>query len=248
MGINGENDPQGEQEPTGPRRPADGKQESPDGADPLDIEKKRLQLARIDPEEFTYFFDKYHDRIFRYVFWKIGSHDQAADLTLQVFSTAWDRIDRFAWQGYSFGAWLFQIARRVVGHEIRRQGRRRETPFDPGLHGAGHWQTPEAEYQDMRDREVIGACLARLPADRHEVFVLHYWLGMTVREVALVMKLPVGTVSSHLRRGRETLRGYLQAHGLEQGLSQEALAGVPRGAREDSELRLLGENEGTREG
>lgn len=224
---------------TGPGQPVERGQAPRDAGDALDIEKRRLQLARIDPEEFSYFFDKYHDRIFRYVYWKVGDHDQAADLTLETFSTAWRKIARFTWQGYSFGAWLFQIARGIVGHEIRRRGVRRETPFDLDLHEAGHERTPEAEYQEEEDREVIRSCLARLPADRYEVFILYYWLGMTVREVALVMKLPVGTVSSHLRRGRATLRGYLEEHALEQGLSPGVLEIVQNGTREDTGLHLV---------
>lgn len=227
----------------GPGQPVERGRSPQDDGDALDIEKRRLQLARIDPEEFAYFFDKYHDRIFRYAYWKVGDHDQAADLALETFSIAWDKIDRFSWQGYSFGAWLFQIARGVVGHEIRRRGVRREMPFDQDLHEAGHGRTPEAEYQEKQERELIRSCLARLPADRQEVFILHYWLGMTVREVALVMKLPAGTVSSHLRRGRVSLRRFLAAHGVEQGLSPGVLEIVQNGAREDSGLRLVEDEE-----
>lgn len=173
----------------------------------LEFEKKRLQLVRIDQEEFRFFHDKYHDRIFRFVYLQVLDHDRAGDLTLRIFARAWRKIGSFTWQGYSFGAWLFQIARNEVRQEFRSRRRREryETPYDPQVHDVAEAGTPEGDILQEERKEFVRRCMARLPLERRQIFILHYWMDMTVREVALVMKLPLGTVASHLVRGRNAL-------------------------------------------
>ena len=185
-------------------------------ADDLEIEKKWLQLVRIDQEQFALFFDKYHDRIFRYIYLRLGDHDLAGELAGKVFIIAWKRIGRFTWQGYSFGAWLFQIARGVVSDEIRLRQRRREKEFQPEIHGGRTGEDHEGEL-DPDDRRAVRACVRRLPQVKQDVIVLHYWMGMTVDQVAVVLKMPRGTVSSHLRRARQQLLGLLEEAGLSDG-------------------------------
>ena len=224
----------------GKRSPGKGRKKVPGAEDGgLEIEKRWLQLVKVDPEQFSFFFNKYHDRIFKFIYWNIGDHDLAGELTGEVFSLAWKKLDRFTWQGYFFGAWLFQIARRCLSHEVRRRRARRETPFDPQIHGGVEDRTAEDEFREERDKALIRMCLDKLPAEPHEVFVLHYWVGLTVDEVALVIKRPRGTICSHLSRGRRTMLKCLEECGLEYGLSRKAQMAVQDQLREDSDLRLV---------
>ena len=73
-------------------------------------------FAAVDPDAFDRFYDKYHDRIFAFAYWRTGDEDAATDVTAETFLTAWEKRGRFRWQGYTFGAWLFQIARGVISH------------------------------------------------------------------------------------------------------------------------------------
>ncbi len=205
----------------------------------LDIEKKWLQLVKIDKEQFSFFFDKYHDKIFKYVFLRVDDHDLAGELTGEVFTLAWRRVGRFTWQGYSFGAWLFQIARGVISHEFRRQRVRREIEFIPEIHGDIEQATPESAFSDRLDRELVRRGVASLPEVTQDVFVLSYWMGMSRAQVALVLKIPAGTVSSHLGRGRQSLAVWLRRQGLEGGLSSAIKRVVEDQIQEDSGLRVV---------
>lgn|GEM_PF-2280310 len=191
-------------------------------SDAIEIEKKWLQLARIDSEKFAFFFEKYYDRIFRYLFWKTANEDLAADLTAEVFTRALERLDRFTWQGYSFGAWLFQIARFTAGTEFARRKVRDETEFVPDVHQGVTNESPELIAEQAQDNALLRECLDRLEAVRHEVFVLHYWSELSASQIGLLLEMPLGTVKTHLRRGREQLLKCLQRRGLERGLSNEA--------------------------
>jgi RNA polymerase sigma-70 factor, ECF subfamily len=206
----------------------------------LDIEQKRWRLAGVDPDKFDYFFDKYFDRIFSFAFWKSGDHDLAADIAGEVFLLAWDRRRQFRWQGYSFGAWLFQIARSVIGHHHRQRRVRSEIEYDPDNHEQVDVGTPGDELDRKTDQALVRFCLEQLSADQYEIIVLVHFVGMTTRQASLVTKRPLGTVNSHLYRGKQGLRRCLETHGAANGLSESALRIVRQVAVEDSGLNVVG--------
>lgn len=175
----------------------------------LEIEKKKWRLAGFDPNKFDYFFDKYHDRIFEYAFWRTGNPDIAADMTSEVFPIAWDRRSQFRWQGYSFGAWLFRIARTVASHHIRRVETRAETRFRPEIHAGTSETTAADKLATKSDQEILHQYLSDLKPEQYEAIVMHYFMGMTAPQISLVTGAPTATVNSHLRRGKLALRNKL---------------------------------------
>ena len=219
--------------------PAVGNRPVPMCAEDLVFEKKRLQLVGLDPEKFDYFFEKYYDQIFRFAFWRTGDYDEAVDVACETFAVAWDRRAQFRWQGYSFGAWLFQIARSVLSHEQRDQQVRGEVPYEPGTHDRPDEKTPADELARKNDQEVIRQCLARLSPAQHEVLVLNHFMGLTTRQIAVVIEKPLGTVNSHLRRGKRALQRNLAECGEAGGLSTEAMRIVRQAAIEDSGLMIM---------
>jgi RNA polymerase sigma-70 factor, ECF subfamily len=185
----------------------------------LDLEKRWLQLVRIDAEQFRRFYDKYHDHLYRYLELRTGDAEVAQDLTQDVFIYALEHLDRFTWQGRSFGVWLFHIARRRVLPRHWRSGRSRSE--------AEYVRRQSAERDcalpiDMVERSELNArvrgLLQRFEDDRHDVFVLRVLMEYSLDDTAKAMEVPLETVRSHLRRGRAQLAGWLRD---EQALTAE---------------------------
>jgi RNA polymerase sigma-70 factor, ECF subfamily len=88
-------------------------------------------------------------------------------------------------------AWLFRVAFRIAAAELKRESRSQAAP------------EPAYEPDDLRP--VLDA-LRLLPANQRAAMVLHYRIGMPVREVAVVLGVSVPTVKVHLHRGRNRLR------------------------------------------
>ena len=84
-----------------------------------------------DPEAIGWLYERYFDRIYRYIFLKIGILPEAEDLTEQVFLKMLEAIANFRWQGSSFASWLFRIAHNQVVDNIRQRSRRPQVPIDP---------------------------------------------------------------------------------------------------------------------
>lgn len=209
--------------------------------DELAIEKRWLQWVRVDPEEFRLFYDKYHDVILRYLYYRVDDYETAGELAGEVFAQAWERLPGFRWQGYSFGAWLFHLARQVAGRYWRGVRPEPEERFQRERAESMEPELPDEVTQRRLDNAILERAIRRLVPDRQEVFILHYWLGLTTREIALVMKKGEPLVKAHLQRGRKQLRRWLTEFGMEYGMSKENLDVIKREEARESGWDLVGD-------
>ena len=207
----------------------------------LEIEKKWLQLARVDGADFEFFYRKYYDTILIFISGEIKDSHVAQELTNEVFSLALDKLDKFQWQGYSFGAWLFQIARNLRSEENRKQSLNLEVPWESEHEDV---EDPNADAELKDDTDVLRYCIENLDPVRRQVFQARYWSRMKVKEIAIVLDLNVSQVKNHLVRGRVHLRRCLMKNGLERGLSAEKMKMIDGSAIEDEGWGLVEDKDG----
>jgi RNA polymerase sigma-70 factor (ECF subfamily) len=98
-------------------------QYSSQGAVSIEDEAQTVADARKDPRAFGELYDRYAPRIYRYLLSRLGSVEDARDITSQTFLTAYQTFPRYKHKGY-FSAWLFSIARsKYVDHWRKAQSR-----------------------------------------------------------------------------------------------------------------------------
>ncbi|WP_248962258.1 sigma-70 family RNA polymerase sigma factor [Sphaerisporangium perillae] len=156
-----------------------------------DIDELRRVVLRAktgDADAFAALYDRYVDLVYRYVYFRVGSHALAEDLTSETFLRALRRIADFTWQGRDFGAWLVTIARNLVADHYK-SGRYRmevstaevlDTPLD-GLH------IPENAVVATMVSERVLRAVSDLNPEQQECVVLRFLHGMSLAETALIM-------------------------------------------------------------
>lgn len=174
----------------------------------LDIEKRWLLNARTDPEAFMLFYTKYYDRVFRLCYHRVLDHDLAEDLVAETFLQAQRHLSRFRWQGLTMGAWLYRIALNQLRYRARNRLATCELDPDDARLGADVPGPLEALILDESQRRVRRA-VSGLDEPTREAFQLHYWEGLKIREIAVVLGQSTGTVSARLSRGRDRVRRLL---------------------------------------
>lgn len=81
----------------------------------LEDEQKLIKKAKDgEVDAFGLLYDHYLPKIFRFVLLKVSHREEAEDLTHQVFLKAWENIDQYDFKGYSFGSWLYRIAKNIT--------------------------------------------------------------------------------------------------------------------------------------
>lgn len=193
--------------PTG--RPG-GSRGRPDERDPEHATRVAalVRLAQAgDVEAFGQVYELYVDTVYRYVYARVGDHQQAEDLTAETFVRALRRLDSFTFQGKDIAAWFVTIARNLVT-DLRRSSRYRlELTTDEivgaerdagaertGVPGSSVAATPEQEVLGReRDRRLVEA-LRTLKPEQQECLVLRFFHELSVAETAAALGRSEGAV------------------------------------------------------
>lgn len=130
-----------------------------------------------------------------------GNHALADDLAQETFLEAHRKIAQFQGHG-SFTGWLYAIAWSRFLMETRK---RKLEPLDE----MDERVAPECDPGLKLDLE---KAMAMLRPPERSALTLCFALGMPHEEAAEVMKVPLGTLKSHVARGREKLKTLLKDH------------------------------------
>lgn len=113
-----------------------------------------------------------------------------------------------------FDAWLHRLLVRSCIDGLRR---RRARPIEVAVEPVTLTQ-PSDLAGDIADRELIDAALRRLDPTWRAVVVLHYFLGMPLRDAATALGIPLGTAKSRLHRSLGVMRAAIEADAAADGL------------------------------
>ncbi len=180
----------------------------------LAIEKRWMILARLDPEDFRRFYEKYCDPVYRFCLRRTLDRQVAEDLTSETFLRAQRNLWRFRWQGVTFGAYLYRIALNLV-RQHAMVAARSVNMAEPGLTIMDLSINPLAEIVLTERQRTVRSAMASLDQLSQDIFLLHYWEDLTTAEISAVLGTPEGTVKTRLRRGREALRRHLNRSGID---------------------------------
>lgn len=132
-----------------------------------------------------------------------GDTTLADDLSQKVFLRLWTKIHTLK-QVEAFGAWLKRLAISIWLQYLRK---------NDALRGASEFAEVERTHSDAVGEGMdLDHALAALSYPARLCVVLSYQEGMSHREIAALVDLPLGTVKSHIKRGAEQLRQLLSAY------------------------------------
>jgi RNA polymerase sigma factor (sigma-70 family) len=132
-----------------------------------------------------------------------GDHAWADDLAQEAFLGVWRNLRQFRGDA-RFSTWLHRIAFTTYLQARRKRGRDAPAATDASALPAG--ETPREAL-----RLDVMTAISRLPQDE-QLSILHcYHLDLSHEEAAYVLGMPVGTVKTHIARGKARLKRWLAA-------------------------------------
>lgn len=152
-------------------------------------------VATSDSASFELLVNRHHAKVRNWLRQLSSNPALADDLAQDVFIVAWRRISSFRGAG-TFSGWLMKIAYNTYLQTQRRQRREREIneqllrEYDPVC----------ADDSDRRTE--VMSVLSVLTQQERVVMILCYAHGYSHAEIAEIVDIPLGTVKSHIRRGR----------------------------------------------
>jgi len=159
-----------------------------------------------DPNALAEANQRYRSRLEAAAYRIVGNHADAEDVVQRVFLA----LPRAAYRG-SASLWSYLYRASVNGsinllRARRRQQNLRESVFDEALARSAETVTPDARVLEGEVLAAVARALIRVKPQHRRVLVLRIHHGLSNKEIAEQEGLPMATVGTWLRRGREELR------------------------------------------
>lgn len=180
------------------RRPRRERRPAVSGAD---LDRLLVDVAHGDRDAFSQFYDLTADLVFGIARRVVVDHDLAAEITQEVFLEVWRKADGFNAQRGSARTWVAVMAKRRAIDVVRstQSARDRDEAQIPTTEIPGD---PVGErIVDDDDRTRVGLALRELTDLQREALDLAFFGGLSHRQVAERLDLPLGTVKTRIRDG-----------------------------------------------
>ena len=148
------------------------------------------------------------DAAFNLACWLTRDAEDARDVVQESYLRAYKFFDSF--HGDDGRAWLLAIVRNTcftlhrknnVPHQVEEFDEEIHVPgaVEPGVSTVAN---PETALMERANRELVNRAIEALPREFREVIVLRELEGLSYKQIAAVVNIPIGTVMSRLARGR----------------------------------------------
>jgi len=174
-----------------------------------------LRLKRKDPEAFAKVYDQYLTPIYRFIYFKVNSAQDAEDLTSEVFLKTWNYITETEEEIENLRALLYRIARNLVVDFYRAKSKRDLVQDDQIMEAI-----PDERQQNLLsgidqsiELEIVDVALKKMKDEYREVIVLRYIEELSISEIAKILDKSKGSVRVLLHRAIKVAKELLTKNG-----------------------------------
>ena len=159
-----------------------------------------------DADAYGKLYDYYVDRIFRFVYFKVGTREEAEDLTSEVFLKTWEYINKTNKKIQNFNALIYRVARNVVIDYYRTKRKDIGGTDEEQMLRIQDKRNVEEEVNVKITIKNVEQHLGRLKENYREVIILKYIEEFTIPEIAEILGKNKANVRVLLHRGLQALK------------------------------------------
>jgi RNA polymerase sigma-70 factor (ECF subfamily) len=170
-----------------------------------------------DDDAFAEIVRRYRSAVFRLTVSILGQEfsADAEDVVQDVMLRVHHALRSFRGES-TLGSWIYRIA---FNHALNVKARTRyRAPHvsDAALASApSPDRGPHDRLEEDRRKRAVLACIHELPEVYQSALRLHYWLGASMSDIAVMLDAPENTVKSYLHRARKLLHAHLTERGFD---------------------------------
>ena len=172
------------------------------------------RVRRRDQAAMATLYDRYARPVYSVALRVVREPRAAEDVVQDAFLTVWRRPDAYLPERGAFGPWILRVARNRAIDLLRRGARERFEPDDDAVGFVERVVDPEPDPGEQVWAETVArrvrAALGDLTPPQREVIELAYFGGLTQREMAARLAIPLGTVKTRVRTALRRLAEILE--------------------------------------
>lgn len=180
-------------------------------------EQAALLVQNGDKDKFGLLMDRYKARLFRYGRKFLANEDNIDDVVQDVFIKAYQNIRSFD-VSQKFSPWIYRIAHNTYINAIKKISRGPIYTFDfdtiafDTIVSHPVYEDPLIkETEEVEMKKMVEKGLDTLSSNYREIVILYYTEELSYKEIADILRIPIGTVGIRLKRAKEALKkGFLK--------------------------------------
>ena len=162
-------------------------------------------VAEGDISAFEQLVGRYQSKLLSFVTYMVRDSQAAQDIVQESFISLYKTIDHVD-TSRKFSSYLFSIARNTAISYLR--SRIRHAPLEEA-ESVASLDVPEALVTGKEEKERIETALDAIDTKYKKVISLYYFEDLSYEEMSRLLRLPVNTIRTHLRRAKDALRTVL---------------------------------------
>lgn len=153
-------------------------------------EPELIILAKKDTKYFGELYNRYFDKIFIFVFQKVGGHeDLAGDITQSVFIKAMANLHKYEDRGFPFGSWLYRIAQNETNLFFRKNKKEISVAVsEQVMINLVDEITPESTMSGEQQEKLINI-LNDLKESEIQIIELRFFQEMSFKAIAEILEI-----------------------------------------------------------
>ena len=179
----------------------------------LDDKTLMVLVARGHTDAMSELYQRHSRLIYGLALNVVNNQQAAEEITLDVFTRAWQKADTYRSEQALVRTWLCVICRNRAINWLRRQKAHPEynslswADVSPGTFPTA--SSPEKIADATFMQEQVRAAVKQLPIEQRQALALAFFRGYTHSQIAQLLDQPLGTVKTRIRLGMQKLRHLL---------------------------------------
>jgi RNA polymerase sigma-70 factor (ECF subfamily) len=169
-------------------------------------ERSLVQAACRDRLQFDALYERYIERIFNYLYSRLGNVQDAEDVTSQTFLAAYEALGRYRQNGY-FSAWLFTIARNKAMDHYRKKKHLTDVQISEEISAD---TDPLGGVIVSEQNQMLRNLIDQLPEDEKELLRLRFLAELSFASIAQLLQRSEAAVKKSTYRVLARLHNQLE--------------------------------------
>ena len=170
------------------------------------------RVRKGDQDAARTLYERYFDRIYNYVYARLGRAEDAEDLAIDTMTRSLTRLDQFQDQGVAFSSWVYKIAHNATIDHYRRHGKVTLVSLEQAT--LPQSADPSELALEQLSNEDLRVALRALTDEQQQVLILRFFQDLTAPQVAGIMGKSVGAVQALQHRALGSLERALQGRAV----------------------------------
>lgn len=178
-------------------------QENQVNLNPDILETLLSKMANGNKAAFKEFYKLTNTSVYAFSLSILKSIPDAEDITQTIYLNLFSNVGKYKSKGKPM-AWILTMVKNLCYDKIRK-----DSHTEP-LHDFKDYKTNITTYSTIDNKLLAEACLNILPDEERNILILHIVSGLKHREIAELLKTPIGTITSKYNRALDKIKKHIE--------------------------------------